>query len=542
MTKEKRLFINGKIFTSNEAQLYAEAMLAEDGRIAWIGTGAEAKRLEDSLGPQEVIDLQGRTVIPGFVDAHMHPMMLAEYSRQIACLPPKINSLRELSAAIAQVAEDLRKESEGELPWICGWGYDEGKYEEKRSPDRYDLDQGCSEFPVFLVRSCEHIRCVNSKALEIAGITKDTPDPPGGSIDRDAQGEPTGILRENARDLVLPYMPAETEEELIGALTDLGDLLISQGVVAVADMGNLHAGGNYEYYIKAAEKGFRQRVALYYMWDYFMDDPDFEITPEVMDGDRQIRIAGLKLIGDGSISGRTAWLREPYLGTEERGMPVYTDESLEKAIDFAKKAGCQISVHAMGGQAIDRIVDRIYREEDWTDGRAPYLRVEHLTEPSEQAMTKAAEKGFAFASQPIFEYCEIETYRANMDTERLQHIYPHRTELEHGIRLCFSTDAPATSWAVPSDPFPNLKSAVTRKAYDGTDIGQSERVDLETAIILYTKNAAEVCGFVGLGQLAPGYSADFVILSEDIFTVPADRIDQIQAEETFIKGERVYQR
>ena len=538
----KRLFINGKIFTSNEEQLYAEAMLTEDGRIAWIGTGAEAKGLEDSLGPQEVIDLQGRTVIPGFVDAHMHPMMLAEYSRQIACLPPKINSIRELSEAIAQTAKDLRKDSEGELPWICGWGYDEGKYEEKRSPNRYDLDQGCSEFPVFLVRSCEHIRCVNSKALEIAGITKDTPDPPGGSIDRDERGEPTGILRENARDLVLPYMPAETEEELIRSLTDLGDLLISQGIVAVADMGNLHAGGNYEYYIKAVEKGFRQRVALYYMWDYFMDDPDFEITPEVMDGDRQVRIAGLKLIGDGSISGRTAWLREPYLGTEERGMPVYTDESLEKAIDFAKKAGCQISVHAMGGQAIDRIVDRIYREEDWTDGRVPYLRVEHLTEPSEQAMTKAAEKGFAFASQPIFEYCEIETYRANMDTERLQHIYPHRTELEHGIRLCFSTDAPATSWAVPSDPFPNLKSAVTRRAYDGTDIGQSERVDIETAIILYTKNAAEVCGFTGLGQLAPGCSAYFVVLSEDIFTVPSGRIDEVQADETFIKGECVYRR
>ena len=177
-------------------------------------------------------------------------------------------------------------------------------------------------------------------------------------------------------------------------------------------------------------------------------------------------------------------------------------ESLEKAIDFAKKAGCQISVHAMGGQAIDRIVDRICDEEDWTDGSVPYLRVEHLTEPSEQAMQKASEKGFAFASQPIFEYCEIETYRANMDQERLEHIYPHRTELEHGIRLCFSTDAPATSWAVPSDPFPNLKSAVTRK----------------------------------------GYSADFAVLSEDIFTAAPDRIDRIRVEETFIRGERVYQR
>ena len=294
----KRLFINGKIFTSNRKQLYAEAILTEDGRITWVGGGEEAIQIKDSLCPDEVIDLAGRTVIPGFVDAHMHPMMLAEYSRQIACLPPKINSIRQLSQAIAQAAEDLRTtedarttevpraaESGAGLPWICGWGYDEGKYEEKRSPNRYDLDEGCADLPVFLVRSCEHIRCVNSKALEIAGITRDTPDPPGGSIDRDEQGEPTGILRENARDLVLPYMPAETEEDLISALTDLGELLTSQGIVAVADMGNLHAGGNYDYYIKAVEKGFRQRVALYYMWDYFMDEPAFAITPEVKDGE-----------------------------------------------------------------------------------------------------------------------------------------------------------------------------------------------------------------------------------------------------------------
>ena len=568
----KRLFINGRLFTSSEEQVYGEAMLVEDGRISWVGSGEEARRLMERLPDQtvgsaaaapadsrpEVIDLGGRTVIPGFVDAHMHPMMLAEYSRQIACLPPKINSIRQLSQAIAQAAEEIhaaeaaRAEdvcadnkdgaAEKSLPWIRGWGYDEGKYEEQRSPDRYDLDKGCADLPVFLVRSCEHIRCVNSKALEIAGITRDTPDPPGGSIDRDERGEPTGILRENARDLVLPFMPAETEEDLADALTDLGDLLISQGIVAIADMGNLHAGGNYAYYAKAGEKGFRQRVTLYYMWDYFMDDPEFEITPELMDGDRQFRIAGLKLIGDGSISGKTAWLRDPYRGTEERGMPVYSDASLEKAIAFAKKTGCQISVHAMGGQAIDRIVDRVYEEEDWTDGSVPCLRVEHVTEPSEEAMRKAGERGFAFVSQPIFEYCEIETYRANMEEERLRHFYPHRTELDRGIRLGFSTDAPATSWAVPSDPFSNLKSAVTRRAYDGSDIGQDERVSIETAVMLYTKNAAEICGFTGLGQLRPGYSADFAVLSEDIFRIDPDRIDQVQVEETYMGGRRVFRR
>lgn len=529
----KKIFKNGKIFTSDETMRFVNAIAAEDGKVVWRGDFAEIPAAVKA--DAEIIDLGGATVVPGFVDAHMHPMMLAEYSRQIACLPPKNNSIKELTAAIAERAKETP-----EGGWIRGWGYDEGKYSEKRSPNRYDLDAGCSDKPVFLVRSCEHIRCVNSKALEMAGITRDTPDPQGGSIGRDENGEPNGILRENARDLVLPFMPEETDDEMVENLVELGKLLISQGIVAVADMGNLHPGGNLKYYREASKKGFCQRVAMYYMWDYFMDDPDFDIPEELLDYNSRIRIAGLKLIGDGSISGKTAWLREPYMSTDECGMPVYSDESLEKAIEFAKKKGCQISVHAMGGRAIDRIVDRMEKEEDWTDGGAPYLRIEHLTEPSDAAMEKAARKGFAFASQPIFEYCEIETYKANMDAERLKRLYPHRTELSKGVKLCLSTDAPATSWAVPSEPFSNLKSAVTRKAYDGTDIGQGERLDIETAITLYTKNAAEVCGFAGLGMLKEGYSADFAVLDRDIFAIEPERIDEVKVQAAYIEGEKAF--
>lgn len=529
----KRAFVNGKIFTSDTSEpgaLYAEALLCDGGRILFAGAEKDLP-----AGEYPRIDLGGRTVIPGFVDAHMHPVMLADFSRQIACLPPKVNSIQELIQEIARVRSE---KPEGD--WIKGWGYDEGKFAEHRSPNRYDLDKGSSDFPVFLTRSCEHIRCVNSKALELAGITRDTPDPQGGEIERDEHGEPTGVLKENARDLVLPFMPPETKESTVASLIDLGNLLTSQGIVAVTDMGNLHEGGNYEFYEEAVKRGFRQRVSLYYMWDYFMDDPLFDITPELMDRNRQIRIAGLKLIGDGSISGKTAWLSEPYLGTEECGFPVYSDESMERALEFCKRTGCQLSVHAMGGRAIDRVIDRVYPEKDWTDGKVPCLRVEHLTEPSDRAVARAAERGFGFASQPIFEYCEIETYKSNMDPERLRHIYPHRTMLDCGVKLCLSTDAPATSWAVPSDPFSNLKSAVTRYACDGTDIGQDERLDIETAMILYTKESAEVSGFAGLGVLKPGYAADFAVLSDDLFTVDPMKIDEVRVEETYIGGERVY--
>ena len=196
-------FINGKIFTSDSAAPYADSMIVEDGRITWIGTQAD---LPDTRGA--VTDLGGRRVIPGFVDAHMHPVMLADYRKKITIMPPEINSIEELVNAIRR-----RREEQGPGEWIEGWGYDEQGLLEKRSPNRYDLDRGCSDAPVSLMRTCAHIRCVNSMALKLAGIDRNTPDPPGGEIERDENGEPTGVLKENARNLLAPLLPLESVDK-----------------------------------------------------------------------------------------------------------------------------------------------------------------------------------------------------------------------------------------------------------------------------------------------------------------------------------------
>ncbi len=533
MTNKSTAYINGKIFTSDDSCLYADAMITEKGRIVWIGKAEDMPQ-----GEYERIDLRGKRVLPGFVDAHMHPVMLADYSKKISALPPKVNSIEDLAAEIRNV-----RGKQGAGQWIEGWGYDEGKLSEGRSPNRYDLDRGCSDSPVSIIRTCGHIRCVNSKALELAGITKDTPDPQGGQIDRDENGEPTGILRENARNLVLPFMPNLTFEQTVDQLTDLGELLLSQGITAITDMGLLENGDTFDYYIGAVKKGFKQKVGVYYMWDYFMDDDTFSIPKERFDKDRQIRAAGLKTIGDGSVSGRTAWMNHPYLGTEDNyGISVCSDEVIETAVQFCKKNRCQLAMHAMGGKAIDRMVDRIYGEEKWTDDETPHLRMEHITEPSSEAIRKAAEKGFGFATQPIFLYSEIESYLKNLGPERTKKTYPVRSMLDAGVLLCFSTDAPATSWAVPSDPFPCIKCGVTRRAYDGTDCGQEQRVDMETAVKLYTRNAAKVGGFKEIGQLRPGFWADFIVLSEDVFSSAEDVLDRVCVEETYIAGEKVYER
>ena len=225
------IYENGKIFTSDRENLYADAMLVTDGMIRKVGRAAEI----ENMAPKGCrrVDLGGYRVIPGFVDAHMHPLMLADYSRQISALPPKVNSIEELIQAVKE-----QRQKQGPDQWCLGWGYDEGKFAEHRSINRWDLDQGCSDAPVSIIRTCGHIRCVNSKALELAGIDRNTPDPEGGEIERDANGEPTGVLKENARNLITPLMPVPDSRQTVENLTQLGKLLTSQGIVAVTDMGN----------------------------------------------------------------------------------------------------------------------------------------------------------------------------------------------------------------------------------------------------------------------------------------------------------------
>ncbi|HJC46754.1 MAG TPA: amidohydrolase [Candidatus Lachnoclostridium pullistercoris] len=551
-SRQKIIFTNGNLFTSRTDLPWADSMAVEDGVIRWVGNAQDMPEKYRAAVQSEAageagtggadgwkrVDLNGRLVIPGFVDAHMHPVMLAEFRKKIAVMPPKIHSIRELTEAVRE-----RREAQGPGVWIEGWGYDEGELLEKRSPNRYDLDRGCSDAPVSIMRTCAHIRCVNSAALRLAGIDRNTPDPPGGEIERDENGEPTGVLKETASTMFSAFVPQETETKKADHLLELGEVLLSQGVTAICDMGNLDSSDNFDLYLKAAERGFKQKVGVYYMWDFFMDRPEFSISPEQMDRSRQIFAAGLKLIGDGSVSGRTAWMRQPYLGSrEEYGISVCSDRQLETAIQFCKKTGCQLSIHAMGGRAIERMVDRVCREKPWTPDSIPYVRLEHVTDPSEESMEKAAAGGIAFVTQPIFQYAESSSYLVNLGPERMKECYPVRTMLEKGIRLGFSTDAPATFWADPSDPFPGLKQAVTRRSASGVDCGQDQAVDMETAVRLYTCGSAAAAGFSGIGMLAPGYQADFAVLSRDLFRIPPEEADQVQVEETYIGGELVYRR
>lgn len=532
--KYDTLYKNAEIFTSDDRKPYCQAFAVKDGRIAWMGTNQETKGAASLSGA--IVDLGGKRVIPGIVDAHMHAVMLAEYSRIIAALPPEILSIEALIEEIKKKSSEV---PEDEMVWIQGWGYDEGKLIEKRAPLRYDLDRGSDRLPVVITRTCIHIIAVNSKAMELAGITKATPDPEGGMIGRDEEGEPNGLFYENARFLITKHIPQPTSEEIADDLVHLDKTLTSFGLTTISELGEFTDCDVNSVFSSAIRKGMKTRITAYFMWNQVKKRPGFKITHQDMEPHQQYRIAGVKLIGDGSISGRTAWGYEPFLNGEY-GMPTCTEEEIEEAKAFCKANKCQLAVHAMGSKTIDRVIEHVGMEDPWTEGAGPHVRIEHAAEPTKAALDRAVQSGVGFVTQPIFLYSEIESYLENLGPKRAKQCYPIRNWIDAGVKFCFSTDAPATSWAKPFAPFVNLKAAVLRRAWNGLDTGQEHCVDVETGIRLYTREPAEMLGLTDVGMIKEGYAADFLVLDRDILKIPSEEIDRVKVLETFIQGEKVY--
>ena len=524
------VFFNAKIFTANSDALYADTFSVKDGIIEWIGHHSDVPfSLEGEM------DLEGRTVIPGIIDAHLHPVYLADFVKQIPCMPPVTNSIEELKERIRE-----RRSEQQAGDWIESWGYDEGKLTEGRAPNRHDLDEACSDSPVVVTRTCAHIIAVNSKALEIAGLDRNTPDPKGGQFERDENGELTGIIREiPAQKAVKDCMPKLTQTETAKLLVETGNDLVIHGITAVTEMMALHDGA-YDYlemYKEARSLGFTHDTVMYYTLDEFKK---LDAATSIDHG-APIRIGGIKLFSDGSVSGRTAWISEPFKGgQEEHGFSTTTCEELTEAADLAERYGIQLAVHAMGDNAINLIIETFADREPWLEEK-PSIRIEHAAMPSERALEIAQQAGIAFVPQSIFLFAEIESYLTNLGEGRTESSYPIKTFLERGIQTALSSDAPATSWVDPVNPFIGIQSAVTRIAYNGVDTGQSERIDVETAVVLYTREAAAVCGLERQGMLKAGYKANFAVLDRDLFTIPGDDIGDVSVYATYMDGEAVYQ-
>jgi predicted amidohydrolase YtcJ len=520
-----QLFANGKVFTGTGPAAFADAFQVTDGRFSWVGAMKGV--------PPGAVDLGGRTVLPGLIDIHTHPAFMATLARSVPLHPPAVTTL-------ASMLDQLRAHpslGKGADAWIEGHGYNESRYPEG-GPTRADLDRVSTTQPVFVRRSDGHTAVVNSRALEIAGITRETPDPPGARYARGPDGEPTGLLVEMAAvEHVHGFVPAPSREQQIQDIVAVGEHLLRFGIVAVNDLLATFMAGPLELFRDAEAAGFLPQCVLFHGLD---------ALPQVDAGARsgRIKVGGVKLFMDGVCANRTAWTMDPYPGTsDDVGMRTITDEELRRAVGWARANGLQVCIHSMGDRAIQHVLDLFEDEEPWL-ADLPSIRFEHSTlfSPAMIARVRGARMRFGVVSHSIFYFAEYDNYAANLSPRQARIAYPLRSFYEQVPCFAMGSDSPATAWIDCDDVFLSVKAAVVRRAYDGSDIGQHEAMSVGQALHLYTGKAAELSALEGVGVVRSGYEGSFVILDRDPFTIPADELDRVRVAETWLMGRRVYPR
>jgi predicted amidohydrolase YtcJ len=526
-----RLFVNGKVFTGRGEDDFATAFRITDGLFSWVGEQSE-------VAGEPSFDLGGRTVVPGFLDVHTHPAFMATLVNAVMCLPPEVRSL-------AGLLEKLRSHGNlgrGDGTWIEGFGYDESKYPEGRSPTADDLDRVSTTQPVFVQRCDGHSAVCNHRALELAGITNDTSDPAGGRYGRDNNGALNGLLIEiGATERVSAVIPQPDHGQQAVNLSRLNQHFVERGIVAVGDLLATMVPDPLRLFRDAEKLGLQVQCALYYGWSTIGRDD----IPDLTDDDRtgRMKIAGLKLFMDGAYSNRTAWTEDDYPGSADHGMRTLTDRELRDAVKWARRNHIQVAVHAMGDRALNHVLDMFADEDPWM-GSLPSIRLDHATLFSRAMIDRlnTARMSFAVVSHSIFLFAEYDSYARNLSPRQFEIAYPIRSFYENVPLTALSSDNPATAWADADNVFVSIKAAVLRRAYNGADIGRAEAITVPQALLLYTGRARRIAPLDGVGLIETGYEASFVVLDRDIFSIDPNDIDRVRVAETWIRGERVYAR
>ncbi|MGO1849230.1 MULTISPECIES: amidohydrolase [unclassified Microbacterium] len=519
------MFTNAKVFTGDSETGFASAFRVVDGTIDWVGDAAEV------VGEGSV-DLGGRTVLPGLIDSHTHPALIAGTAAAVECFPPAVTSVDALVETLRAHAASTSGEE-----WILGRGFDETRFPERRMPTIADLDQVSADRPVLVWRCDAHSAVCNSEALRLAGIDADTPDPEGSRFERDDAGRPNGVLTEIAAvSAVTSVIPPPTREEQIATILTFGEDLASRGIVAVCDLLSTRIDDPLGVFREAASRGLRTRVALYPGWD--PEHPLADLAPGDTAG--RIRVAGVKVVLDGAYSNRTAWVHEPYPESCDHGLRLVADDDVLAAADWARRNGVQLAVHAMGDRALDRVIELFADREPWLDD-VPSVRIEHATLVSDDRAERmrAARMSFGIATHTVFFFAEYDGYETALRAEQVPDAYPISRLFGTIEALALSSDRPATAWSGADDVMLSIEAAVRRMAHNGTEFGADAAVTVPQAVLLYTGRARLLSPLHGVGRLAPGFDASFAVLDRDVFTVPEDEIASVRVAETWIDGQRV---
>lgn len=525
------VYYNGIIHTLDDRVPLASAVAVGQGRIMAVGS---SKELLAGLGPVvRRVDLRGRAVIPGLVDAHCHFMGYAEERAWIDLVG---------TSSLDQILQRVSAKAASAAPgaWILGRGWDQNDWSDARYPDKAALDRIAPDNPVYLVRVCGHAAYVNSRTLSLAGISKDTKDPAGGKILRDAAGEPTGVLLDEAKEMVARIVPPPGKAEKKRLAAEAAQACLAVGLVGVHEMGiSMETDSLYEELY--AEKALPLRVVAYWSGDDPSFDRMLERGPVRGLADDHFSIVGCKFYADGSLGARSAALLEDYSDDPgNRGILVTDPEKLAAEVRACHAKGFQSAIHAIGDAAVREALEvyaRILSESPSPDARH---RIEHSQVVSPEDIPRFAALGVVPSMQ--FTHCtsDMDWAGKRLGPERVKGAYAWRSLIDAGSRIPGGSDFPVES----INPFLGIYAAVTRENLSGKPVGgwfPAQRLTVLEAVRAFTVDAAWAAHEEGVaGSLAPGKRADLIVLSDDIFSVRPEVIPRIKVLATVIGGEVVY--
>ena len=566
------LWTNGTIYTGHGH--FAQAFAIKDDQFYAVGSLEQVQDICRASGePLFTYDLDGRFVCPGFNDSHMHLLSLgrslvevhlgahtSSKEEMIAHLKVALAARPDLANATSDIA--ATKAYTKSTPWLCGRGWNQEYFQGDHSlPTRWDLDQVSTEVPIYLARACGHIAVVNSKAIELMGLTAATPQSADASYDVDEHGEPTGILRENALSWATSLIPAPTKDEIKHMLKTACQLCNQYGITSVHsddfDMwpqvspqmildcyGELIEEGKLtvrviEQCLLPTREKLENFLASGYSTGSTICAPT-EPEPDPIPAD-QFRIGPLKLLLDGSLGANTAYLQEEYADAPgEKGMPLYTQEELDHMVLTAHREGMQIAMHAIGDGAVQMGLDA------YAKAQAAYPRqdarhgIVHCQLTTAEQLEQFKEQGIHAYIQSIFLDADAPIVEKRVSPQLAATSYQAATYLDQGISLSNGSDAPVELPHVMA----GIQCAVTRRSLHTpmeAPYLPKEALSVAQAIDSYTAGGAYASFEEQLkGQILPGMLADFVVLEEDPFQVPVEQLSKIQVNTTVLGGYPVY--
>ncbi len=528
------IFINGKIWTVDASTPEAEAVAVFNGRIIAVGASKEIRRYAGSR--TKVVDLRQKRMLPGFIDNHTHFMSGGFQLQSVDLRTAKDEA--EFAAIIKKRAEDRPGK------WITGGDWDHDLWKSGALPTKELIDRFTPTTPVIVNRYDGHMALANSAALRLAGITKATADPPGGTIVRDpVTGEPSGLLKDEAMSPVYRIVPAPTNDDLLTAARLALNEAKKFGVTSIQDMSYNYGERDITTYRELQRRGeltARMNATAYIsQWKHLA-----AAGVQAPFGDDMVRIGFLKAFVDGSLGSSTALFFEKFLNEETYGLPmdVVTDGRLERWATAADSARLQLRIHAIGDSANSLLLDmfdRIVKKNPTWDRR---FRIEHAQHIHPKDFARFASLGVIASVQPYHAIDDGRWAVKRIGHERCKTTYPFRTFLDSGVRMTFGSD-----WTVaPLNPLLGIYAAVTRRTIDGANPDgwyPEQKISVKEAIECYTiNNAYGAFEENEKGSISVGKLADLVVLSDDILTIDPVKIEKVSVEMTVLGGKIVYEK